>query len=382
MNPMHPIISITLFTTAAAAVIGLGLAAAPNLTPPGRDASTMTISETDRRISASGHDVTPLSRDEVERLASKLTPEQYRITQKAGTERAFCGTLLDNKKEGMYVCVVCGLPLFKSEHKFTSGTGWPSFFTPFDADHVTEKTDETFGMVRVEIECARCGSHLGHVFPDGPPPTGQRYCLNSEALAFVEKGEEVPVESRPLALETGYFAGGCFWGVEHGFQQIPGVISVESGYQQGRIDNPTYRQICTGDTGHAESVKVVFDPRKVSYEKLVRFFLFLHDPTQLNRQGPDFGTQYRSGIYTVGPRATGGRVQREGRTRHRRPLQRTEDRHRDRTDEDVLARRGLSPGLHHQDRPLVPCRSARRVQGRGHPAARKPQQVEVTPQAS
>jgi peptide methionine sulfoxide reductase msrA/msrB len=301
MNPMHPIISITLFTTAAAAVVGLGLAAAPNLTPPGRDASTMTISETDRRISASGHDVTPLSRTEVERLASKLTPEQYRITQKSGTEQAFCGTLLDNKKEGMYVCVVCGLPLFKSEHKFTSGTGWPSFFSPFDADHVTETTDEAFGMVRVEIECARCGSHLGHVFPDGPPPTGQRYCLNSEALAFVEKGEEVPLESRPLTLETGYFAGGCFWGVEYGFQQIPGVISVESGYQQGRVDNPTYRQICTGDTGHAESVKVVFDPRKVSYEKLVRFFLFLHDPTQLNRQGPDFGTQYRSGIYTVGP---------------------------------------------------------------------------------
>ncbi len=297
---MHPTISITLFTTAAAAVIGLGLAAAPNLTPPGRDATSMTNSETDRRISASGHDVTPLSSDRVEELASKLTPEQYRITQKSGTERAFCGTLLDNKKEGMYVCVVCGLPLFKSEHKFTSGTGWPSFFSPFDTDHVIETTDQSLGMVRVEIECARCDAHLGHVFPDGPPPSGQRYCLNSEALAFVEDGEEVPAESRPLAVETGYFAGGCFWGVEHGFQQIPGVISVESGYQQGRIDNPTYKQICNGDTGHAESVKVVFDPKKVSYEKLVRFFLFLHDPTQLNRQGPDFGTQYRSGIYTVG----------------------------------------------------------------------------------
>ena len=310
---MHPTISITIFTTAAAAVVALGLAAAPNLNPPARESTAMSTSESDRRISASGHDVTPLSRARVEELASKLTPEQYRITQKSGTEPAFCGTLLDNKKEGMYVCVVCGLPLFKSEHKFTSGTGWPSFFSPFDVDHVTETMDRTLGMVRVEIECARCDAHLGHVFPDGPPPTGQRYCLNSEALAFVEKGEEVPVESRPRPVETGYFAGGCFWGVEHGFQQIPGVISVESGYQQGRIDNPTYKQICTGDTGHAESVKVVFDPSKVSYEKLVRFFLFLHDPTQLNRQGPDFGTQYRSGIYTVGPeqQKTASRVKTE-----------------------------------------------------------------------
>ncbi len=305
--------TISLFIAAALAVILLGVAAGPGQTPPDRNASTMTDRDSKKQISSAGFDVTPLSRAKVEVLAKKLTPEQYRITQNAGTEQAFCGTLLDNKKDGMYVCVVCGLPLFKSEHKFISGTGWPSFFNPFDPAHVAEKRDDTLGMTRIEINCARCDSHLGHVFPDGPPPTGRRFCLNSESLEFIEEGQEVPAESRPLSIETGYFAGGCFWGVEYGFQQIPGVISVDSGYQQGKIDDPTYKQICNGDTGHAESVKVVFDPAKVSYEKLVRFFLHLHDPTQLNRQGPDFGTQYRSGIYTVGPEqlATAQRVKAE-----------------------------------------------------------------------
>jgi peptide methionine sulfoxide reductase msrA/msrB len=307
---------ITLFIVAALAVIaviGLGVAASPNQTPPDRNTSTMPDRDPQKQISSAGFDVTPLPREEVEVLAKKLTPEQYRITQNAGTERAFCGTLLDNKKDGMYVCIVCGLPLFKSEHKFISGTGWPSFFNPFDLAHVAETSDDTLGMARVEINCARCNGHLGHVFPDGPPPTGRRFCLNSESLEFLEDGQEVPIESRPLPVETGYFAGGCFWGVEYGFQQIPGVISVESGYQQGRNDNPTYKQICAGDTGHAESVKIVFDPSKISYEKLVRFFLHLHDPTQLNRQGPDFGTQYRSGIYTVGAEqlATAQRVKAE-----------------------------------------------------------------------
>ena len=137
--------------------------------------------------SAAGFDITPLAPDEVAELASGLDEETFRITQRAGTERPFCGTLLDNKLSGTYHCVVCDLPLFSSEHKFTSGTGWPSFFTPFDAQHVAEREDVGHGMVRTEITCARCGSHLGHVFPDGPPPTGNRYCLNSASLRFVEE---------------------------------------------------------------------------------------------------------------------------------------------------------------------------------------------------
>lgn len=295
--------TIALFTVAAILVAGVGTAFGPPSTGSSRKETTVrTITDDQgRKISAAGYDVTPLERTKVEELAKKLTPEQYRITQQAGTERPFCGTLLDNKKDGMYTCVVCGLPLFKSEHKFTSGTGWPSFFVGFDPAHIAEKTDTSHGMVRTEINCARCDAHLGHVFPDGPPPTGQRYCLNSESLEFIEDGAPVPDASKPaMSMEVAYFAGGCFWGVEHGFQMIPGVIDVESGYQQGDVPNPSYRQICNGDTGHAESVKVTFDPKKVDFERLVRFFMALHDPTQLNRQGPDFGTQYRSGIYTVG----------------------------------------------------------------------------------
>jgi peptide methionine sulfoxide reductase msrA/msrB len=221
------------------------------------------------------------------------------VTQKAGTEPPFCGTLLDNKQEGMYACVVCGLPLFSSEHKFDSGTGWPSFSREFDRDHVARRRDASHGMVRTEITCARCGAHLGHVFDDGPRPTRERHCLNSASLAFLEKGEELPVESRPLRRETAYFAAGCFWGVEHYFQQGPGVLDAVSGYMQGRVENPTYRQVITGNTGHAETVMVVFDPDRISYRRLLEAFFVMHDPTQLNRQGPDVGTQYRSGIWTV-----------------------------------------------------------------------------------
>jgi len=249
------------------------------------------------RYSASGHDITPLPRAEVEVLASRLDEETYRITQKAGTEPAFCGTLLDNKKNGVYTCVVCGLPLFSSEHKFNSGSGWPSFFQPVDEDHVATEEDTSLGMVRTEINCARCGSHLGHVFPDGPPPTGTRHCLNSASLVFYENGQDRPEASMPVKTETAYFAGGCFWGVEHYFQMGDGVLSAESGYMQGDEVNPTYEEILEKKSRHAETVKVVFDPGRISYERLLEAFFVMHDPTQVDRQGPDFGPQYRSGLW-------------------------------------------------------------------------------------
>lgn len=152
----------------------------------------MTTSRTSRTSSA-GFDVTPLSSDRVATLAAEFTPEERHVILHQGTERPFCGLLLDHKQPGTYTCRLCGLPLFRSDAKFESGTGWPSFFQPLDRDHITELIDHSHGMVRIEIRCKRCDAHLGHVFPDGPPPTHQRYCLNSISLGFASEGQPTPL---------------------------------------------------------------------------------------------------------------------------------------------------------------------------------------------
>ena len=250
-------------------------------------------------FSESGHDVRRISDEERDQLAALLTEEQRRILLKKGTEPAFCGTLLDNKKEGFYACALCSLPLFASDSKFDSGSGWPSFFQPYDKQHIAYYEDNTLGMKRVEITCMRCDGHLGHVFPDGPKPTGLRYCLNSESLFFVENGEEVPDRARPANVEMAYFAGGCFWGIEDKFQFTDGVIDAASGYQGGKETTADYKTVCSGETDHAESVRVIYDPSKVTYRELLVTFFEMHNPTTLNRQGPDIGTQYRSAIFAA-----------------------------------------------------------------------------------
>jgi peptide-methionine (R)-S-oxide reductase len=142
--------------------------------------------------SASGYDLSPLSDAQRQRLAQALTPEERYVLLEHGTERPFCGTLLNHKASGLYACRLCGLPLFKADAKFESGTGWPSFYRPFDPAHIRELVDSSHGMSRTEIRCKRCDGHLGHVFPDGPPPTRQRYCLNSASMQFFAEGEEPP----------------------------------------------------------------------------------------------------------------------------------------------------------------------------------------------
>jgi peptide methionine sulfoxide reductase msrA/msrB len=234
-----------------------------------------------------------------EEWKARLTPEQYRVTRNAGTEPAFCGGLLKNKEHGMYLCVGCGLPLFESNAKFESGTGWPSFFQPAASENVREKPDFSYGMVRTELNCARCDAHLGHLFDDGPKPTKLRFCLNSESLKFVPDDKLKTVGETVLKTETAeaVFAGGCFWCVEGVFEQLDGVLDVISGYAGGDKATANYEAVSTGDTRHAEAVKIIYDPKKVSYDQLLKVHFATHDPTTLNRQGNDVGPQYRSTIF-------------------------------------------------------------------------------------
>lgn len=248
---------------------------------------------------------------EISDLKSKLSSEQFHVTQQCGTEPPFRNAYWDNHKPGIYVDVVSGEPLFSSLDKFDSGTGWPSFTRPVDGTDIVEKRDSALGMERTEVRSKMADSHLGHVFEDGPSDKGGlRYCINSASLRFipVEEMDQAgyarylePFIKAGLAKkpehETAILAGGCFWGMEEILRKIPGVVKTTVGYSGGSSAEPTYEEVCTGGTGHAESILIEFDANRLTYEQLLDYFFRMHDPTTPNRQHNDVGTQYRSAIF-------------------------------------------------------------------------------------
>lgn len=214
-----------------------------------------------------------------------LTPEQYRITRLKGTEKAHSSEVCSLFEPGLYVCVCCNTLLFDADTKYESGTGWPSFTHPIADNALAYYSDTSQGMRRVEAVCNVCQAHVGHVFFDGPEPAGLRYCINAVALKKMES-----------SIQKATFGGGCFWCTEAIFQQIKGVLAVESGYSGGSIMNPTYREVGSGRTGHAEVIQLSFDPTLISYEDLLRIHLGTHTPTLLDQEARK--TQYRSIILT------------------------------------------------------------------------------------
>ncbi len=252
-----------------------------------------------------------------EEIKKTLSPLQYRVTQENGTEAPFNNEYWDNKKEGIYVDIVSGEPLFSSLDKYDSGTGWPSFTKPIDHKAISTKDDTKLFMKRTEVRSKVGDSHLGHLFNDGPKETGgNRYCMNSSSMRFIavedmqkegygellylfDGSKEKEPTKKTSTTEEIVLAGGCFWGMEELLRTQNGVLEVDAGYAGGSADEATYELVKTGKTGNAESVRIKYDPSILKLEDLLLYFFKIHDPTTLNRQGNDVGSQYRSAIFTT-----------------------------------------------------------------------------------
>lgn len=217
-----------------------------------------------------------------------LPPATLQIVRDKATEQAFTGEYTTFDQAGTYLCRQCGLALFRSQTKFYSACGWPSFDQEI---HGAVKQALDIDGHRIEILCARCNAHLGHVFQgEGFTSKNMRHCVNSLSLDFVS-------DSTVTDTEETLYAAGCFWGVEYYFKKLPGVLKTEVGYTGGHTQHPSYKEICNGNTGHFEAIRVLYDPQKISYEQLTKYFFEIHDPTQTNGQGPDLGQQYLSVIF-------------------------------------------------------------------------------------
>lgn len=218
-----------------------------------------------------------------------LTPEEEKVIKDKSTEKPFSGKYDNFTKEGVYLCRQCNSPLYESKDKFDAHCGWPSFDQEIEG--AVKRQIDKDGL-RTEILCATCGAHLGHVF-EGEKMTEKdvRHCVNSLSMQFI------PTQFEESENHSALFAGGCFWCLEAVFLELKGVLSVVSGYSGGYVDNPSYEQVSKGNTGHAESVEIVYDPSVINYKDLLDIFFSIHDPTTLDRQGDDVGPQYRSVVF-------------------------------------------------------------------------------------
>jgi peptide methionine sulfoxide reductase msrA/msrB len=222
-----------------------------------------------------------------------LTPDEQDVILHKATERPFTGEYDTVFSKGTYICKQCNAPLYRSEDKFDAHCGWPSFDDEISG--AVKRIPDADGR-RTEIVCINCGAHLGHVFVgEGLTSKNTRYCVNSISMKFIPAKERNKIMDH--VHETAYFASGCFWGTQYYFMKAKGVISTAVGYMGGHTKNPTYKQVCTGETGHVETTQVIFDKTKISYEDMIKLYFETHDFTQVGGQGPDIGDQYRSVIF-------------------------------------------------------------------------------------